>query len=115
GGGAEVGGCRGGRWRGRGWGVKALWVVPHRGWQALTMPHSPLALRMWADAGRAAERFDVVHATAFPYSWPLACARRLARRLGVPFVLTPFVHLGDLDDPNDRTRRAYTRPALLTL
>src|SRR5262249_2098782 len=97
------------------WVLKALSLVPLRGWQALTMPHNPLALGMWADAGRAAGRFDVVHATAFPYSWPLACARRLARRLGVPFVLTPFVHLGDLDDPNDRTRRAYTRPALLTL
>jgi glycosyltransferase involved in cell wall biosynthesis len=28
----------------------------------------------------------------------------------VPFVLTPFLHLGDLDDPRDRTRRAYTAP-----
>jgi glycosyltransferase involved in cell wall biosynthesis len=70
---------------------------------------------MWADAGRLDERFDVVHATAFPYGWPLGCARRLARRLGVPFVLTPFVHLGDPDDPRDRTRRAYTTPALLDL
>src|SRR5207244_1385587 len=58
---------------------------------------------------------DVVHATAFPYAWGLACARRLARRLNVPFVLTPFVHLGDLDDPRDRTRRGYTSPALLDL
>jgi len=70
---------------------------------------------MWADAGRAAERFDVVHATAFPYAFPVACARRLARRLGAPFVLTPFMHLGDPDDPNDKTRRQYTQPALMEL
>jgi len=70
---------------------------------------------MWADAGRADERFDVVHATAFPYAFPIVCARRLARRLGVPFVLTPFLHTGDPDDPADRTRRAFTRPALMAL
>ena len=62
---------------------------------------------------RGGERFDVVHATAFPYAFPIACARRLARRVGAPFVLTPFLHLGDPDDPNDRTRRAYTQPALV--
>jgi glycosyltransferase involved in cell wall biosynthesis len=39
----------------------------------------------------------------------------LARRLGIPFVLTPFVHTGNPDDPRDRTRRAYTRPAFLNL
>src|SRR5262249_20791715 len=70
---------------------------------------------MWRAAGQRSESFDVVHATAFPYAWPIACARRLARRLGVPLVLTPFLHLGDPDDPHDRTRRAYTRPALLSL
>jgi len=61
------------------------------------------------------ERFDVVHATAFPYAFPIACARRLARRLRVPFVLTPFLHLGDPEDRRDRTRRQYTQPALMAL
>jgi glycosyltransferase involved in cell wall biosynthesis len=95
--------------------LRALSLLPHRGWQCLTVPCNPIAWGMWADAGRIEERFDVVHATAFPYGWPLTCARRLARRLGVPFVLTPFVHLGDPADPRDRTRRAYTTPALLDL
>ena len=36
-------------------------------------------------------------------------------RLGVPFLLTPFLHLGDPDDPRDRTRRAYLSPPLLAL
>jgi glycosyltransferase involved in cell wall biosynthesis len=95
--------------------LKALSLVPHRGWQCLTVSCNPIAWRMWLDAGRAREPFDLVHATAFPYGWLLACARRLARRLGVPFVLTPFVHLGDPADPHDRTRRAYTSPALLSV
>ncbi len=95
--------------------LKALSLLPHRTWQCLTVSCNPVAWRMWTEAGRPSERYDVVHATAFPYGWPLACARRLARRLGVPFVLTPFLHLGDPDDPHDRTRRAYTSPALLSL
>jgi glycosyltransferase involved in cell wall biosynthesis len=95
--------------------LKALSVLPHRLWQCLTMSCNPIALEMWRDAGRTHESFDLVHATAFPYGWPLACALRLARRLGVPFVLTPFLHLGDLDDPRDGTRRVYLSPALLSL
>src|SRR5581483_7615653 len=31
---------------------------------------------------------------------------------GVPFLLTPFLHLGDPDDPADRTRRQYTAAPL---
>jgi glycosyltransferase involved in cell wall biosynthesis len=95
--------------------LKALSLLPHRGWQALTTSCNPLAPGLWRAAGRPSAPFDVVHATAFPYAWPIACGRRLARRLGVPLVLTPFLHLGDPDDPHDRTRRAYTRPALLAL
>jgi glycosyltransferase involved in cell wall biosynthesis len=95
--------------------LKALSLVPLPCWQALTVPFNPVALGMWRAPGRVEDRFDVVHAAAFPYSFPLACARRLARRLGVPFFLTPFVHTGDPDDPHDRIRRAYTTPALLGL
>lgn len=90
---------------------KALSLLPLPRWQALTMPANPITPEMLNIEGR----FDLVHATAFPYSFPLACGRRLADRLGVPFVLTPFLHLGNPDDPLDRTRRAYTRPALLEL
>jgi glycosyltransferase involved in cell wall biosynthesis len=103
------------RMHGRRWLLKPLSLLPNRTWQALTLPCNPISGRMWADAGQAPERFDVVHATAFPYAFPIACARRLARRLGAPFFLTPFLHLGDPDDPADRTRRAYTQPALMAL
>jgi glycosyltransferase involved in cell wall biosynthesis len=98
--------------------LKALSMLPQRVWQLWTMSCNPLAPGMAWDAlrcGRSEERFDVVHATAFPYGWPLACARLLARQQGIPLVVTPFLHLGDPDDPRDRTRRAYTHPALLAL
>jgi glycosyltransferase involved in cell wall biosynthesis len=95
--------------------LRLLRLFPHRGWQCLSMSCNPLMPRMWLDAGRAAPAFDLVHATAFPYGWLLACGLRLARRQGLPFVVTPFLHLGDPTDPHDRTRRAYLHPALLWL
>src|SRR5687767_5307685 len=70
---------------------------------------------MWRDAQHLSERFDIVHASAFPYAWPIACGRRLARRLGVPFLITPFLHLGDPADPDDATRRGYLSPPLAWL
>jgi glycosyltransferase involved in cell wall biosynthesis len=103
------------RWPGRRYVLKALSLVPHRLWQCLTMPCNPIALKMWRDCGRGTDRFDLVHASAFPYAFPIVCGLRLARRLRVPFVLTPFLHLGDPDDPDDPIRRSYTSPALLAL
>jgi glycosyltransferase involved in cell wall biosynthesis len=95
--------------------LKALsLLLPHPAWRAWTLTCNPFCPGMWADAGRP-HSFDVVHATAFPYAFPLLCARRLAATLGVPFFLTPFLHLGDPDDPDDRTRRAYLQPALLNI
>jgi glycosyltransferase involved in cell wall biosynthesis len=70
---------------------------------------------MWQTAGQTQQRFDIVHATAFPYAFPILCARRLARRLGVPLLLTPFLHLGDPTQRRDPTRRVYTSSPLMTL
>jgi glycosyltransferase involved in cell wall biosynthesis len=92
--------------------LRALHVIPHRSWQCLTISCNPLAWGMWRDAGRPDAPFDLVHATAFPYGWVIACGLRLARRLRVPFVVTPFLHLGDPDNPRDRTRPVYLQPAL---
>jgi glycosyltransferase involved in cell wall biosynthesis len=103
------------RFRGRRWLLKPLSLFPQRHWQCLTVTCNPFAWDMWRDAGRLQERFDVVHATAFPYAFPILCARRLARRLGVPFFLTPFLHLGDPLNPRDSSRRAYTSPAMMSL
>jgi len=103
------------RFRGRRYVLKPLALAPARTWQLLMMPCNPIAGAMWRDAGRSDRAFDLVHATAFPYGWILASARRLAQRLHVPFVVTPFLHLGDPEDPRDRSRRAYLSPALCSI
>jgi glycosyltransferase involved in cell wall biosynthesis len=97
---------------GRRYVLKALSLVPVPPWQCLTVPCNPVCPAMWRDAGRHHGPLDAVHATAFPYSFPILCGLRLARRRGVPFLLTPFLHLGDPADPADRTRRQYTAPHL---
>ena len=87
--------------------LKALSFLPGRRWQCLAMPCNPISLRMYRESGRTDEPCDVVHASAFPYAFPLVCALRLARQKGVPFLLTPFLHLG--------ARKQYTSPALTWL
>lgn len=101
-------------WPGRRYLLKLLSLVPVRRLQGLALPCNPIAPTMWTGAD-ANHRVDVVHSTAFPYAWPIHCGLRLARRSGAPFVLTPFLHLGDPRDPRDRTRRAYLSPAMCWL
>ncbi|MBP3953703.1 glycosyltransferase family 4 protein [Gemmata sp. G18] len=98
--------------RGRRYVLKALSLLPLRRWQCFTTPCNPISLAMWQDAARYDGPLDAVHATAFPYSFPIACGLKLARRRGVPFLLTPFLHLGDPTDPIDHTRKQYTKPHL---
>jgi glycosyltransferase involved in cell wall biosynthesis len=100
---------------GRRYVLKAASLVPVRRWQSLTAPCNPICPAMWRAVGGFDEPLDAVHATAFPYSFPIACGLRLARRRGVPFLLTPFLHLGDPDNPADHTRRQYTAPHLRDL
>jgi glycosyltransferase involved in cell wall biosynthesis len=97
---------------GRRYVLKGLSLLPIRPWQCLTMPCNPICLGMWVDAGRYDGPLDAVHAAAFPYAFPILCGLRLARRRKVPFFLTPFLHLGDPDNPNDATRKQYTTPQL---
>ena len=92
--------------------LKAMSMVPVRPWQAALQPSNPLCPEMATAAATYDGPLDAVHALAFPYSFPILCGLRLARRRGVPFFLTPFLHLGDPTDPRDRTRRQYTRPHL---
>jgi glycosyltransferase involved in cell wall biosynthesis len=103
------------RWPGRRLLLKGLSLLPVPSWQRLTLPCNPIAPNMWRAAGRPTRPYDLVHATAFPYAWPMVCGLRLARTLGIPFLVTPFLHLGDPEDPTDRTRRGYLAPALLSL
>ena len=95
--------------------LKALTLLPNLRLRALAMPCNPVCPAMWQDAGRYDGPLDAVHAFAFPYAFPILCGLRLARRRGVPFLLTPFLHLGDPDDPRDPTRRQYTAPHLAAI
>jgi glycosyltransferase involved in cell wall biosynthesis len=102
------------RWPLRRYMLKAASFLPGPTWKAMTMPCNPIAVEMWREAGRFAGPCDAVHASAFPYAWPIVCARRLAEYRGVPFLLTPFLHLGS-PDQNDRTRRQYLSKPLRAL
>jgi len=88
--------------------LKLLSLLPIASWQCRTLPCNPFAPAMARDAVNYDGPLDAVHASAFPFTFPILCGLRLARRRGVPFYLTPFLHLGDPDDPRDPTRRRYT-------
>lgn len=93
----------------RRWWLKAISVLcPHPLGRCLAAPCNPICPGMWRRIRRFDEPLDAVHALAFPYAFLAACGLRLARRRQVPFFLTPFLHFGDIDDPYDPTRRAYT-------
>jgi glycosyltransferase involved in cell wall biosynthesis len=100
------------RWPLRRYLLKALSLVPVRPWQCATMPCNPFVPNMARDAARYEGSLDAVHAFAFPFAFPVLCALKLAQRRGVPFLLTPFLHLGDPTNPRDRTRRQYTSAPL---
>ena len=95
--------------------LRLLAQVPSKRWKCLMMPCNPVSLRMMYDAAADDSPCDLVHASALPYGWPLLCGLNLARRKKVPYFLTPFLHLGDMDDPRDRTRRSYTAKPMLYL
>jgi glycosyltransferase involved in cell wall biosynthesis len=49
--------------------------------------------------------FDLVHGVNIALEWPLLAGWRYARRYGLPFVATPFVHVGGRE-----VQRFYTMP-----
>jgi glycosyltransferase involved in cell wall biosynthesis len=98
-------------WFGQRYWLTLLSLIPHRLLQAFWLPCNPIVPELWRDCGQRWD-IDIVHATALPYAFPILCALRTARIAGVPFVLTPFLHLGDPRQPDNRTRRAYLSPAM---
>lgn len=100
------------QFRGRRYVYKALSMVGGPAWQCRWQPCGPTMPAMLHAADTYDGPLDAVHAFAFPHAFVALAALRLARRRGVPFVLTPFLHLGDPDDPRDRTRRQYTSSPL---
>lgn len=55
-----------------------------------------------------AEHFDLVHTANISLDSSVVAAYKLARRKKIPFVITPFLHLGESDDA--RVVRFYTLP-----
>lgn len=54
------------------------------------------------------EHFDLVHTANISLDSAVYAAYRLAQRKQIPFVLTPFLHLGEADDA--QVRQYYTMP-----
>lgn len=92
--------------------LKALSMLPHPWVQGLSLPASPQLPSLLSLARSSKETVSLVHASAFPYTFPLFCGLAWARRMQVPFLLTPFLHLGDPGKADDRTRQAYLSPPL---
>lgn len=49
---------------------------------------------LWRALLCCGSRYDIVHATPNPHFYLIGPARALAGRQGIPFVLTPFIHVG---------------------
>ncbi len=92
--------------------LKSLSMLPNRWVQGMTLPASPTLPSLWSKASASRERIKLVHASAFPYTFPLYCGLHWARRLNIPFLLTPFLHLGDTTLENNPTRQSYLSPPL---
>lgn len=95
--------------------LRILSKIPIRPWQALSFGHNPIMPQMWRECSAPRFRFDAIHAGCFPYSFPVWMAARLSKKLKVPLLITPFLHLGNLDNPRNKVRRGYTHPALAKL
>lgn len=100
---------------GRRYVLKALSLLPHPWVQGLTLPASPQLPSLLSLARSSSVPISLVHASAFPYTFPLFCGLAWARRKQVPLLLTPFLHLGDPRNTHDRTRQAYLSPPLVYL
>lgn len=50
-------------------------------------------------------RYDIVHATAFPYDFLLYIGLKIAKRRSIPCVFTPLIHLGE--PANNDVRRLF--------
>jgi glycosyltransferase involved in cell wall biosynthesis len=90
--------------------LKLLSLIPIRPLQCLTLPCNPIAPTM-RTLTQTQGPVDLVHATAFPYAYPILCGLRLAQQRNVPFVLTPFLHLGARGAASDRSRKGYLSSA----
>jgi glycosyltransferase involved in cell wall biosynthesis len=68
-------------------------------------PHMPRVPALEQTLEELQPGFDLVHGINISLEWPLIAGWRYARRHGLPFVATPFVHVG-----NQEVQRFYTMP-----
>jgi glycosyltransferase involved in cell wall biosynthesis len=77
---------------------KGFWKPPRRmldaySW-ALFRKQFAIVPGLWRALLCSGGRYDIIHATPNPHFYLISPARALARRQGIPFVLTPFIHVG---------------------
>jgi len=92
--------------------LKSLSMLPLPWVQGMTLPASPTLPSLWSRARSSKESVKLIHVSAFPYTFPLYCGLYWARRLNIPFFLTPFLHLGDTTQESNPTRQSYLSPPL---
>jgi glycogen synthase len=92
--------------------LKVLEKIPGLGPKSLLSFPSPMVPGMLRQI-RSAGEFDIVHATALPYDSILYTGYRVAKRQGIPLVVSPFFHLGEAG--SDEVSRFYTRPHQMRL
>lgn len=68
-------------------------------------PYMPWIPALEQRLEKLAPGFDLVHGINISLEWPLMAGWRYARRHGLPFIATPFVHVGDW-----AVQRNYTMP-----
>lgn len=75
--------------------------------------YTPYVPTLDATMDSTSEHFDLVHTANISLDSAVYAAYRLAQRKLIPFVITPFLHLGEPDDAH--VRRYYTMPHQLLM
>lgn len=73
---------------------------------ALASHTTPYVPGLHRELQSTSEQYDIIHAANVLFEPLVSAALKHARNHGIPFVLTPFVHLGEAKD--DSVRRNYT-------
>ncbi len=79
--------------------VLARWPKSRRLLRRLA-PYMPGVPDLPAALATLPANFDLVHGINIALEWPLLCAWRYARQHRLPFVATPFVHVGEQSRPD---------------
>lgn len=78
------------------------------------LSHSPWLPGLVAAARRDHRRFDIVHASSLPVNGIIRAGAVIARRTGIPLVISPHVHSGERCEPG-ALLGAYTAPEQLAM